>query len=52
MKARYGDNARVSRKSFARCLAALGGKFKRVKGMNYWTNVGMRRAARYVRDPI
>ena len=47
MQAQHGENVRVCRKSFARCLAALGGVAKCVHGVNYWINVGMRRKPYY-----
>lgn len=43
MEAQHGAGVRVCKKSFARCLAALGGKRKRVKGVSHWTNIGMHR---------
>ena len=39
MQAQHGETVRVCRKSFARCLAALDGTFKRVQGVNYWINI-------------
>ena len=47
MQAQHGNTVRVCRKSFARCLAALGGVAKCVHGVNYWINVGMRRKPYY-----
>jgi hypothetical protein len=43
----HSKNVRMCKKKFARCLEAMGGKLKRVKGKNHWINIGMCRKPRY-----
>jgi len=41
--ARHGSGVRLCKRNFAACLASMGGKFKRKRGMRYWVNMGMTR---------
>ena len=41
--ARHGNGVRLCKRNFAACLASMGGKFKRKRGMRYWVNMGMTR---------
>jgi len=40
---RTRDRGRICKCDFAACLAAIGGKFKRRRGMRFWVNIGMTR---------
>ncbi len=39
----HGDYHKLGRRDFAACLASMGGRFKRRRGVRYWVNVGMTR---------
>jgi hypothetical protein len=43
LEARHGSMVRLCKRNFAACLASMGGKFKRKRGVRYWVNVAMTR---------
>ena len=46
-EALHGKKARICKSRFAACLRAMGMECERLRGMGYWTNVGMRRKPRF-----
>jgi hypothetical protein len=50
MEGRHGKKARICRGRFAACLHAMGMECERTNGLRYWTNAGMRRKPRFMRD--
>ena len=43
LEARHGSSVRLCKRNFAACLASMGGKFKRKRGVRYWVNMVMTR---------
>lgn len=39
----HHSGVRICKRDFAACLASMGGKFKRRRGVRFWVNMGMRR---------
>jgi hypothetical protein len=50
LASRHGDGVRMCKRSFAACLASMGGKFRRRRGARYWLNVGMARRPLFAWD--
>lgn len=50
LEARHGQGARLCRQDFAACLASMGGRFKRRRGVRYWVNLGMTRRPLFAWD--
>jgi hypothetical protein len=46
------NSIRICKRDFAACLASLGGKFKRRRGVRFWVNMGMKRKPLFSWDPV